>query len=834
MKINFIKVFSFIIACSLVGQAHASNYYFSAASGDDSLTPTQAQNPNTPWKSINKLNSFFAGLQPGDSVLFKRGDVFYGSIAITKSGTGSSPIILSAYGTGARPVISGLTTLSSWTLVSAGIYQSLCPSCSVNDNLVVVNGSQQPIGRYPNMGYLTYQSHSGNTSITDNNLSGTPNWTGAEVVIRKNHWILDRNLITSHTAGTLKFTAVSSDNPTDGFGYFVQNDLKTLDKFGEWYFDPKSKSMCLFLGATDPAQVAVKTSTVDVLVTLNGNSYVAFNGLSFEGANKAAFQITNSQNVYIQNCDIDLSGADAIDGSNARALTVESSSINHSNNDAIYLDGGCADAVIKNNLVKNTGTIPGMGKSNTGTYEAITAFGANGNIEHNEIDSTGYDGVYFGGSGSVVKNNFINNFCIIKDDGAGIYLGDIKTQVRSIAGNIILNGIGAAAGTDGLTYLQAEGIYTDDNSSNINISLNTVANCADGGIKIHNAHDVKVENNTVYNNGTQLILTHDNVAPNSPLRNIVVNNNIFFAKTANQLTLNLSTIANDVSNTGTFNNNYYNRPVDNDLVIAVSQVSGGITSNQKLSLKGWQVLYGQDANSPKPIWKIPGDTVNKVNGTNKFANGSFNTSTSGSYVYSSAGNAAASWNNNGILDGGCLKVSFSSTSTNLNFGSVIIGIGQVTAGKTYRLKFSMQGMESYKAATAYLRYSLDPYSDISQRISCSITQRRAEREMLFTALTTVNNASVVFDIPEQLPPVYIDNVKFEEVDATKIDADQYLTFVYNKNTAANSFNIVPGVDEYANKYQNNITLQPFLSSIILKNVIDCVSPPAKPIIKSIP
>jgi len=184
MKINFIKVFSFIIACSLLSQAHASNYYFSVVSGDDSLSPAQAQNPNTPWKSIDKLNSFFSNLQPGDSVLFKRGDVFYGSITVTKSGTGMSPIILGAYGTGGRPVINGLTTLSSWTPVSSGIYQSLCTSCSVNVNLVVVNGSQQPLGRSPNTGYLTYQSHSGNTSITDNNLSGTPNWTGAEVVIK--------------------------------------------------------------------------------------------------------------------------------------------------------------------------------------------------------------------------------------------------------------------------------------------------------------------------------------------------------------------------------------------------------------------------------------------------------------------------------------------------------------------------------------------------------------------------------------------------------------------------------------------------------------------------
>ncbi|MDB5135603.1 MAG: parallel beta-helix repeat containing protein, partial [Mucilaginibacter sp.] len=369
---------------------------------------------------------------------------------------------------------------------------------------------------------------------------------------------------------------------------------------------------------------------------------------------------------------------------------------------------------------------------------------------------------------------------------------------------------------------------------NINISLNTVANCADGGIKVHNAHDIQITNNTIYNNGTQLIMSHDNVAPNSPLRNISVNNNIFFSKTADQLTLSLSTISNDIKNTGDFNNNYYSRPADNDLIIGVSQVSGGVSTNQKLSLNSWQALFSKDTNSPKSSWKIPIDTVTKVNGTNKYANGDFNTNTNGLYGYASAGNFSATWNNNGTLDGGCLKVSFNSVLSSSNFGSVIIGIGQVAAGKTYRLKFSIQGSDNYKAATAYLRYSLSPYSDISDRVSCSITQARMEKEILFTASTSVSNASVAFDIPEQPSPVYLDNIKLEEVDATKVDADQYLTFVYNNQTALNSFNIVPGVDVYTTKYQNSITLQPFLSSIILKDVVNCPSPPAKPVIKSNP
>src|SRR5438270_12358505 len=80
--------------------ANATNYYFSTADGDDSRSFSEAQDPSTPWQSIDKLNSIFSSLQPGDQVLFKRGDIFNGSIVTRSSGTSSSPIVLSSYGSG--------------------------------------------------------------------------------------------------------------------------------------------------------------------------------------------------------------------------------------------------------------------------------------------------------------------------------------------------------------------------------------------------------------------------------------------------------------------------------------------------------------------------------------------------------------------------------------------------------------------------------------------------------------------------------------------------------------------------------------------------------------
>src|SRR5690349_14836445 len=101
-----------------------ANYYFSTSQGDDSRTSTQAQNPSTPWQTLNKLNSIFATLKPGDSILFKRGDTFYGTITISVSGTATAPIVLGAYGNGNKPIISELVNVAGWTSLGGGIYES--------------------------------------------------------------------------------------------------------------------------------------------------------------------------------------------------------------------------------------------------------------------------------------------------------------------------------------------------------------------------------------------------------------------------------------------------------------------------------------------------------------------------------------------------------------------------------------------------------------------------------------------------------------------------------------------------------------------------------------
>src|SRR6476646_11511365 len=99
LKLNLGSI-QFLTVKLLTVNASATNYYFSSSSGDDNRSSSQAQSSSTPWRSISKLNSIFSTLNGGDVIYFKRGDYFYGSITVSKSGSSGLPIKFDAYGTG--------------------------------------------------------------------------------------------------------------------------------------------------------------------------------------------------------------------------------------------------------------------------------------------------------------------------------------------------------------------------------------------------------------------------------------------------------------------------------------------------------------------------------------------------------------------------------------------------------------------------------------------------------------------------------------------------------------------------------------------------------------
>jgi hypothetical protein len=68
--------------------------------------------------------------QPGDSILFKRGDVWNESLAPASSGSSGNPITFDAYGTGAAPNLTGYYSVptTAWVLVTGNAWKAPVPA----------------------------------------------------------------------------------------------------------------------------------------------------------------------------------------------------------------------------------------------------------------------------------------------------------------------------------------------------------------------------------------------------------------------------------------------------------------------------------------------------------------------------------------------------------------------------------------------------------------------------------------------------------------------------------------------------------------------------------
>lgn len=101
-----------------------STYYVSSSTGSDANSGTGS---GAAWKTIAKVNG--QRFQPGDSILFRRGDTWNESLVPSTSGVAGSPITFDAYGTGPAPNLTGYYAIppSAWALVSGNAWKAPLP-----------------------------------------------------------------------------------------------------------------------------------------------------------------------------------------------------------------------------------------------------------------------------------------------------------------------------------------------------------------------------------------------------------------------------------------------------------------------------------------------------------------------------------------------------------------------------------------------------------------------------------------------------------------------------------------------------------------------------------
>ncbi len=630
----------------------AVTYYVSSSAGDDGNAGTS---PAAPFRSIAKVNSL--ALQPGDAVRFLCGDVWRGEmLRITRSGSLTGTLTFGSYPDPAcadKPILSGSQPITGWTLHAGQIWRvdldaignTTRFSGTQGINQLFRNGVRLGIGRWPNLdapdgGYSTIDGYPAANQITDVELPAV-DWTGATAHIKGMRWyILNRN-VTGDSGNTLILNADIScyGGSCAGWGFWLDSHIATLDRDGEWYYDPTARRVYLF-SLTDPNQSAFEASVV-----LNGESenlggiilgrhlyqhvqYVVIDNLHirnwFDNGITTPVNLEKDENshVVIRNCairDVDSAGINLStwvwnasangNGYNGwrggRYITITNNLIERPNHFGI--NSFARLSLFEDNVIRDIGLIANLNRSGMGcrvtdgegqctedgdgirmVVSNDGAYTSNGvTVRFNRIERSGYNGVDVFGLNNTFNRNVIDRACYSKGDCGAVRVYGGLAQNIIFTGNIFLNSIG---NTDGAipTYdpLFGFGLYLDQNAANITVTNNTIAGATHTGL-LFQATTGSALGNTLFRNADATDWSSQVSIGASPAYVSNFINNIMLGVRANTFTLS----ASDSSRLGTSNQNRFYHANRADHISSVTQ----------RTLAQWQSYSGKDMASTELV-----------------------------------------------------------------------------------------------------------------------------------------------------------------------------------------------------------------------------------------
>lgn len=551
-----------IITCLFFTVVVTAKNYYVAISGNDSNTGIS---PSTAWGSIDKVNAMMGSFVSGDSILFNRGDVFYGCVNVTCSGALSAkPIIFSGYGSAATaPFISGSLPITNWVLVKNNIWRAYFNNHSnYSTKVLTINGIPKEIGRYPNRltlndgnglnGWRVISAKVGDSILVDKNLTGTPNFSGATVIFKPTFYDMTSFSNVLHSGTQIYFRGHSTFDV--GTGYILTNHINTLDVQGEWCHDIAKDSIYLY-STTNPNAMTIRATSLNRILYANGIKNIVFSKLGFSESNdtvsatfvnKAGVCLVSPNNVTMDQCVFRNHGGRVLCVSSAAGLgfTISNSYFEQNNGASIRAQWG-SNVLIKNNTVKRCALYSTLGVSDDSGIIISTI--SNATVTGNLIDSVGHGGMYaYSTVNSTINKNIIKNHNLVIGDGGGIYTHYTHTAL-DISENIISDGGNGNEGSNLQPRLKTRSIYFDAKSDGMICHDNTVYNSGDAGIFLQtDTKNVKIYRNTIYDCDYNIYgISKTNVASDTTLHcrdsiynNIIVNKNTGYSirnKKINQL-----------------------------------------------------------------------------------------------------------------------------------------------------------------------------------------------------------------------------------------------------------------------------------------------------------
>lgn len=505
MKNLFLIILTFI---SL--QIRAATYYFSTT-----YTGTSDGSQSAPFKSLDDLNNILKNLNAtikpaGNTFLLKRGDVFYGALVPSVSGTAGTPTVIGAYGTGNKPLITAFKRITVWT--GTGPIYTASTATLTNAKYVIINNAHAEMGRWPDAtdvspdyGYKKFTSAT-STTVTDNAWSTYTKPTGlltnASIVCRRNRFRSMNVDVNSTTSGTsITFDLGSSDSYVPGFGYYITNSKGTLSKSTEWCNDPVSKLTSVYLSSA-PSNYDIRASNFDRLIQFTGESNYTIQDLAFEGASYVTIDINGGSNITVQRCDMKYAWRSHIRDQKCTNFRSLYNNLDQGGNNGIetFSDNG---TVIEHNVISNTMPSLSYGSNSALQGSGMLLWGSNHTVRYNRVVNSAYSAISSNnGDNIVIEYNDLDGGCQRISDG-GIFYTVQQCYInynthKSFSHNVMRN---TDNGTSNRGTFSSEkltmAMYLDQWSNHWTINDNTVIGPCRVGFFANDPHYNTITNNTI-------------------------------------------------------------------------------------------------------------------------------------------------------------------------------------------------------------------------------------------------------------------------------------------------------------------------------------------------
>ncbi len=800
----------------------AATYYVSPTGNDSNSGTSSGQ----AWRTINRVQQIAGSLQAGDQVLFERGGRYPGKLTVNSSGSSSNPIIISAYGSGAAPVISGSILTSGWTQYQGNIWRT---SVAAPVKQVWSNGTLMTLARFPNTGWL-YTSSSSQTQVSSAGITqGNGYWNGGELVRRTSNWSYERANITNHANGTITSAAVTYSYGS-GWGFFLRNKLSALDIANEWYYDAASGYLYFWApGNANPNNLSVYASVHEHGVEAGWQrQHIRMEGLAFLGQWYSGVYVNGASNVRVTGCSFEQM---------VTSIKSLGNNCTYSGNTITRTYGTGMSLIETNSLVENNTFVdialePGLGENAWG-YFGMYMIGSGNTIRTNSFENVGYSGIFIEGN-TLVERNVVTNAMAILNDGGGIHFDNVSGAV--IQDNIISELRGDLESSSSTTYMCHGIFFGNAVINNTVVQRNTVSRCDGSGIFVDHtlvSNNLQVKDNTLFNNRTQLTIT-DYSNYNGPgatppyfkaQYNDVYSGNIMYSVTADQFCMEQHGMHSSTNfvDYGTFTNNKYFNPY-NEMSIMVWRIG---TSQIIYSLEKWQFERSEDVGSTRSPQRLEIYDVTQVHGSNMITNGQFSSNLSGWYGWPTQG---VMTHETGMLDGGSMKVQFTNGSSSPEFYLQHTPTQtSLQNGSWYELRYSTK---SYTGMHGNMKVEVKGQSQsgtganiVSKMVP--FDHQRRDMTLVFQSDRT-EPGQALFSNRHTESTYWIDNVELYRVSVTPVDPLQRHIIFRNTSSTTASFSTPAGCwsNVAGQQVSNPVSVPPYGSVVLYRTqAVGCAAAP---------